>query len=215
MFSHLVLRIEQQYPLLRSEYIQVLLLVVCPLLLLLGVILLDLKFRQRVVVNGAETTFRPSLAVRCWWTFVALALVGNAVFSAGTKHIVGTGYVLAMAHLLLLFELVRTFPSDGIRWRNWWAQVHVPWQNVYCFVKKKSLPGAEEYKLCGIDGQTLVLSRIVHSNGEKIAQRIRFELRLRHLKPSGSESRSALDAIHPVIAIASAVVIVLGRHFGR
>jgi hypothetical protein len=105
-------------------------------------------------------------------------LVGNAVFSAGTKHIVGTGYVLAMAHLLLLFELVRTFPSDvtigsdGIRWRNLWAQVHVPWQNVYCFVKKKSLPGAEEYKLCGIDGQTLVLSRIVHSNGEKIAQRI-------------------------------------------
>ncbi len=221
MFSHLVLRIEQQYPLLRSEYIQVLLLVVCPLLLLLGVILLDLKFRQRVVVNGAETTFRPRLAVRCWWTFVALALVGNAVFSAGTKHIVGTGYVLAMAHLLLLFELVRTFPSDvtigsdGIRWRNLWAQVHVPWQNVYCFVKKKSLPGAEEYKLCGIDGQTLVLSRIVHSNGEKIAQRIRFELRLRHLTPSGSEPRSALDAIHPIIAIASAVVIVLGRHFGR
>src|SRR5260370_8801139 len=129
MFSHLVLRIEQQYPVLRREYLPVSLLVVCPLLLLLGVILLDLKFRERVVVNGAETTFRPRLAVRCWWTFVALALVGNAVFSAGTKHIVGTGYVLALAHLLFLFELVRTFPSDvtigsdGIRWRNLWAQV--------------------------------------------------------------------------------------------
>jgi hypothetical protein len=180
MFSHLVLQIEQQYPLLRSEYIQVLLLVVCPLLLLLGVILLNLKFGQGVVVNGAETTFRPSIAVRCSWIFVAVALVGNAIFSAGTKHIAGTGYFLAVAHLLLLFELLRAFPSDvtirsdGIRWRTLWAPVDVQWEKIYCFVKKRSFPGAEEYRLCGIDGQTLELSRIVHPISKRSGSALRL-----------------------------------------
>jgi hypothetical protein len=203
---------EQHYSVLRSEYIQVLLLVVCPLLLLLGAIFIDLNFGRRILVHNEESTFRPSFAVRCAWVFVIVALVGNALFSVGTKYIEIGGYFLAV------FELVRTFPrsvtigNDGIKWGTLWAQVRLPWEKVYCFVKKRPFPTGEEYKLYGTDGQTLVLSRMVRPNWEKMVQSIAFRLRARHLTPSGSEPQSALDVIHPLIAVASAVVIVFGRY---
>jgi hypothetical protein len=212
MFSHMVLRIEQHYPILRSKYIQVLLLAVCPLLLLLAAILIDLNFGRRVLVHDEETTFRPSLAVRCTWIFVIVALLGNALFSVGTRYIEIVGYFFAV------FELIRTFPrsvtigNDGIKWGTLWAQVRLPWEKVYCFVKKRSFLAGEEYKLHGTDGQTLVLSRMVRPNCEKIAQSIFCQLRARHLAPSGSEPQSALDVIHPLIALASAIVIVFGRY---
>jgi hypothetical protein len=212
MFSHMVFRMEQHYSVLGSEYIQVLLLVVCALLLLLGAILIDLNFGRRVVVHNEESSFRPSFAVRCAWIFVIVALVGKAVFSVGARYIETGGYFLAV------FELVRTFPrsvtvgNDGIKWGTLWAQVRLPWEKVYCFVKKRSLPAGQQYKLYGTDGQTLVLSRMVRPNCEKMAQSIAFQLRAHHLTPSGSEPQSALDVIHPLIAVASAVVIVFGRY---
>jgi hypothetical protein len=215
MSSQLVLQAEQQYPVFRSEYIQVLVFVVCPLIILLSAILIDLTFERRIRVHNGETTFRASLAVRCAWIFVIAALLGNALFSVGTK------YIVIVADLLAVFELVRTFPTnitignEGIKWGTLWTKMCLPWEKVYCFVKKKSLPGAEEYRLYGTDGQTLVLSRMVHPDSKKIAQWIAFQLRLRHLTFNDPEPQSVMNGIHRLIAVACAVVIVFGRYLGR
>ncbi len=185
MFSHTVLRLEQQYPILRSEYIQVLLLVVFPLLILLAVILADLIFARSLRVQNEEAIFRPSLAIRFWWLFVFVAVVVSAVFT------VRIGAFVRFAHLALAFELLRSFPTNvvighnEIKWRTPWARVTLPWERVSCFVKKKSLPMAEEWR------------------------------RVHQFRPSAAEPQSLLEVIHPAVSIAAAAIIVLGWQFPK
>lgn len=99
-----------------TEHVRVLLLIVCPLLLLLGAILVDINFRRSVIVDDEGSTFRPSLAVRCAWIFVMVALLGGALFPAGNRPLEIVGYLFAV------FELMRTFPqsvtivSNEIEW---------------------------------------------------------------------------------------------------
>jgi|KBSMisStandDraft_5_1062788.scaffolds.fasta_scaffold673225_1 ABC-type multidrug transport system fused ATPase/permease subunit len=215
MFSHTVLRLEQQYPILRSEYIQVLLLVVCPLLILLAVIVADLIFARGVRVQNEKAIFRPSLAIRFWWIFVLAAVFISVVF---TNRMGAFG---VFAHLALAFELVRNFPTNvlighhEIRWRTPWAWATLPWESVSCFVKNKSLPGAEEWRLYGREGQRLVISRVTHRDYEKIIHSIAFELRAHQFTSSAAEPRSLLDVIHPAVSIAAAAIIVVGWHFPK
>src|SRR5260370_37188837 len=75
-------------------------------------------------------------------------------------------------------------------------------------LRNTSYAGLTGRRWCSVESCTPMAKR-------SPSELVRFELRLRHLTPSGSEPRSALDAIHPVIAIASVVVIALGRHLGR
>lgn len=215
MFSHTVLRLEQQYPILRSEYIQVLLLVVFPLLILLAVILADLIFARSLRVQNEEAIFRPSLAIRFWWLFVFVAVVVSAVFT------VRIGAFVRFAHLALAFELLRSFPTNvvighnEIKWRTPWARVTLPWERVSCFVKKKSLPMAEEWRLYGREGERLVISRAMHRDYEKMVHSIAFELRVHQFRPSAAEPQSLLDVIHPAVSIAAAAIIVFGWQFPK
>jgi hypothetical protein len=208
--SQLRLRLPASYPALRSEYVQVLVLVVVPLILLLAVLLLDLVLRRRIFAHGGYLTFHPSFAVRCAWAFTILALLAHPFVS---HHL----WIVVAADLMAALELLRSFPrklilgSDGLRWRNITGPVVLPWEQVSCFAKSRSLFGTE-YKLFGNEGQTLVINSLVLPGWEQIVRRISLTLAQRHLKPSSDVPQSALGTLHRLIVPAWLLVIVLGGH---
>jgi|HubBroStandDraft_2_1064218.scaffolds.fasta_scaffold03496_3 hypothetical protein len=209
--AQLRLRLQASYPALRSEYVQVLVLVVVPLIFLLAVLLLDLVLRRRVFAHNGYFTFRPSFAVRCAWIFTILALLADPFAS---HHPL---WIVVAADLLAALELLRTFPrklilgSDGLHWRNITGPVVLPWEQVSCFAKSRS-PFGTEYRLFGNEGQTFVINSLVLPGWEQIVRRISLNLEQRYLKPSSAVPQSALDTLHRLIVPACLLVIVLGRH---
>jgi len=212
-------RFLQHFPVLQSEYIQVLIVIVCPLVLLLIGLLLDLKFRRRTIVAGGKIRFRASLAIRCAWAFVIVMAVANALFSVRTKY----GAFTVIGTLLILMELARTFPGnvtisdEGIAWSTLASRAFVQWEEIHCFVRQKDigLTGEEEYRLYGTHGQKLVFSRLVRPDFEAIAGQIRRQLRLHGVRPDGPEPQSILDDIHRFFAIAGAIVVVYSLYLRR
>jgi len=108
----------QLFPALRSEYMQALVLLVCPLILVATILLIDLRTRRRVLADHDAVTYRPSLAVRFAWTTAMTVLLANLF---PTRH---QNWILLSANLLALLELVRTFrrsltlTPEGLHWRS-------------------------------------------------------------------------------------------------
>jgi hypothetical protein len=219
MSSLIPSRFLQLFPMLQSEYLQVLIVIVCPLILLLVALLLDLKFRRRAVAYNGRITFRASLAVRCAWAFVLFLVSANALFSVSAKF----GTFTLIGTLLIVMELMRTFPGnvtirdERIAWSTLASRAFVRWEEIHCFVKQKDigLTGEEEYRLYGTHGQKLVFSRMVRPDFETIAGQIRRQLRLHSVMPDGSEPQSILDDIHRVFGIAGAAAIIYGMYVRR
>ncbi len=210
MVSHLWARLLELYPALRSEYIQVLVLLVVPLILLLAVLLADLGIRSRVVAQDGGLTFRPSLTVRCGWVFVILALLFN---SFASRH---PSWIIMTADLLASWELLRTFPRNltlapgGLVWRDIRGVVSLPWEQISCFAAKRS-PFGVECKVCGDGGQIFVVDSMVFPGWKQIIRGISLSLEQRHLKPSSAIPPTALDTLHRVLLPACMIIIVFGH----
>lgn len=214
MLPHFIAGLMQRYPILQNEYVQVLAVVVTPLVLLLGCILFELSFRKSAVRSGAITIFTPSLTIRSFWLVLTVGLAIQGSYSAGTHYLVAT------ADFALVFELLRTFPStirirnNGIQWSSLLRTVNLPWENIYCFVHRKSKLALldEDYRLYGTGGERLVIAPSVYSDSKGIVRQVATHLRQRDLIPSSAEPQSMLDRVHGMISIASGVIIVLGRY---
>lgn len=214
MSSSLIHGLLHRYPFLQSEYIQVLIVVVGPLLLVLVALLFDLTFRRRVVVNDKTITFRSSFAVRCAWAFVVIMIAANAVLSLNAKNAAFTVF----GSLIALLELVRNFPGniavgdDGVKWPTLGRRAFVRWEEVSCFVKQTYAGGTreEEYRLYGMHGEKLVFSRMLRSDYEAIANQIRHQLRSHGITPGALEPQSILDNIHKFLAIIGTAAILYG-----
>ncbi len=186
---------------------------VVPLIVLLTVLLVDLKTRRGVVAKGGYLTFRPSFAVRFAWFFTIVALLVNLFV---IRH---HPWIVITADLLAALELLRTFPQnlilgpDGLRWSNITGTVELPWEQVSCFVERRSPFGAE-YRLISNDGQTLVISSLVLPAWKQIVRRIWLNLDQRNLKPSSTAPPSPLDMLHRWLLPASVLVIFLGGRIG-
>lgn len=204
----------QRFPFLRSEYIQVLIVVVGPLVLVLIALLLDLAFRRRVIVNDKTITFRASVAVRCAWAFVVIMIAANAVFSLTAKKAAFTVF----GSLIILLELVRAVPGnitvshDGVGWPTLGRRAFVRWEEVSCFVKQTYAAGTreEEYRLYGTHGEKLVFSRLVRPDYETIANQIRRQLRSHGITPGALEPQSILGDVHKFLAIIGTAAILYG-----
>jgi hypothetical protein len=209
--SHLWLRLLELYPALRSAYVQVLVFVVVPLVLLVAVLVADLRVRIRVLAHDGSLTFRPSVAVRCAWFFGILALLSHP-FASHARN-----WIIVAADLLASLELLRTFPRnltlapEGLRWSELYGSVSLPWEEISCFTRERSRFGAE-YKLRGDAGQSFVVSPMVFPGSEQIIRRISLSLNQRHLNPSSAMSLTPLDWLHRVLLVASLIIVVLGNH---
>jgi hypothetical protein len=207
--ARLWLRLQELHSALRSEYVQVLVLAVVPLILLLAVLLVDLKTRRRVVAQGGYLTFRPSLAVRFAWFFTIVAVLVDLF---AIRH---HSWIIITADLLAGLELLRTFPRNlilgpvGLRWSNMSATVELPWEQVSCFVEQRS-PFGVEYRLIGIDGQTLVINSLVLPGWKQIVRRIWLSLDQRNLKPSSALPPSPLDMLRRWLLPTYLLIIFLG-----
>lgn len=204
-------RLEEIYPSLRSEYVQVLALVVVPLIILFGFPIADLTFRRRTQFVDGAAIFRPSIAVRLAWLLAIMALVANLLFS---RH----HWIVVAANVLALIELVRTFPRDlnvtpeGLRWHEISGQVCVTWEQISCFTQKRSLFGTE-CKLCSNDGRTFVINSMIFPEWKQIFRRISLSLAQHHLVPSATTDQTALEKLHRILAPACLLLIVLGDPF--
>jgi len=200
--------LENLYPALRSEEVQVLVLLVAPLILILIVLLADLTIRRKVLQPDGQLIFRPSLAVCCAWALVIVVLWGKLL--AGRD----SNVILIAAHLLASFELLRTFPrslklaDDGIHWHSICGPVTVPWEQIACFGKERSLLGAQ-YRLCGDHGQTFLIDPMVLPSYKRIVRRISLVLAQRHLVPSAVVSPTILDRLHRLLAPACLLIVIL------
>ncbi len=200
-------------PALRSEYVQVLVLVVVPLTVLLAVLLVDLKIRRAVVGQHGYMTFRPSLAVRFAWFFTIVTLLVNLF---AIRHY---SWIVITADLLAALELLRTFPQTlilgpgGLRWKNITGTVELAWEQVSCFAERRSAFGVE-YRLIGNDGQTLVISSLVLPGWKQIVRGIWLNLDQRHLKPGSVVPQSALNMLHGLLVPVCLLIIVLGYRVG-
>lgn len=212
-FSGLWLRLQELYPALHSEYVQVLVAVVVPLVLLLLIFLIDLKSRRKVSATDGAVTFRPSLAVRCTWILAILALSAHAL----TVHDAYSIIIVAV-DLLAILELLRTFPRklslipEGVRWHSFTGQIDLPWEHISCFARRASRLGME-YALSRNDGKTFVINSMVLPSAQLIVNRIHSNLIQRHLDPASAEPRSTLDTLHRLLLPACLVVIIFGSRF--
>lgn len=208
--SHLWVRLLELYLGLRSEYVQVLVLVVVPLILLLAVLLVDLGIRGRVVAQDGRLTFRPSLVVRCGWVFGMLLLLFN---SFASHH---PNWIIMTADLLAAWELLRTFPRnltlapEGLVWRDIRGKVSLPWEQISRFAAKRS-PFGVEYKVCGDGGQSFAIESMVFPGWKQIIRGISLRLERRHLNPSSAVPPTALDTLHRVLLPACMIIIVFGH----
>ena len=204
--SHLWVRLLELYPGLRSEYVQVLVLLVVPLIVLLAVLLADLGIRRRVVAQDGGLTFRPSLAVRCGWVFVILALLFNSFVSHHPSWIILTSDLLASWELLRTFPRNLTLVPEGLLWRDIRGAVSLPWEQISCFAAKRS-PFGVEYKVCGDGGQIFVIESMVFPGWKQIIRGISLSLEQRHLKPSSAVPSTAMDMLHRVLLPACMIIL--------
>lgn len=207
-FHQLWLRILDLFPALRSEYVQVLVLVVLPLGILASALIADLRFGRRTVAEQGTLTFRPSLAVRCAWIFAVVAIVANLL---AVRH----HWIVTTANVLALEELVRTFPRrlvvapDGLRWRNLTGEVSVPWELLACFSQQKSRLGTE-VKLYRDDGRSFVVQSMIFPGWKQIVRRISLSLAERHLIPSPTSPQTTAERLQRIVAPACLVLIAIG-----
>jgi hypothetical protein len=204
-------RILELYPAMRSEYVQVLVLVAVPLIVFLAALLADLRIRRRVLDENGDLIFRASLAVRCAWMLGILALLSHAMLTRNLRWITVTADLLAVLELLRTFPRNLTIAPDGLRWRNFGGWVSLRWEHVSCFARTRSTFGAE-YKLCGDAGQTFAFASVAIPQWRQIVQRIFLGLDQRHLKPSSALSRNALDRLHRFLLPACIIIIVFGNY---
>ncbi|MGC2475050.1 MAG: hypothetical protein WA485_11995 [Candidatus Sulfotelmatobacter sp.] len=213
LIARLLQRLQDLFPLLHSQYIQVLVLVVIPLTLLLGVLLSDLTFRRRSQTTPGTAVSSPSIAVRLAWMVGILALVANLV---STRH----HWIVVAANVLALIELVRTFPRElvetpeGVRWCEISGQVSLTWEEISRFAQKRSLFGIE-CKLCSNDGRGFVINSMIFPGWKQMVRRISLNLAQRHLVPNAKAEQTALDRAHRILAPACLLLIVLGDRFFR
>ena len=202
------------FPALRFEYVQVLVLVACPLILLATILIVDLRTRHRVLAAQSTVTFRPSLAVRCAWIFGMIALAANVFLSHHQR------WILLTANLLALLELVRTFPrnliiaADGLHWRSFTRSVSVPWEHISCFAQKRTAFGTE-YQLCGNEDQVFIVSSAVIPAWRQIVRGIAINLSERHLQPASSAPSSLLNSLHRLLLPIALLITIAGSQLTR
>jgi hypothetical protein len=202
----------QLLPALRSEYMQALVLLVCPLILVAAILVVDLRSRRRVLADHGTVSYRPSLAVRFAWMIVMTALLASLF---PTRH---QNWILLTANLLALLELVRTFPrsltlaAEGLHWRSLGGSISLSWEHISCFAEKRSVFGTE-YQLCGDEDQIFVLNSAVIPAWRQIVRRIGINLAQRHLHPASTARASVLNSLHRFLLPIALLIAVAGSQF--
>jgi len=202
----------QLFPVLRSEYMQVLVLLVCPLILVAMVLVVDLRSRRRVLADHGTVSYRPSLAVRFAWLIVMAALLANLFF---TPH---QNWILLTVNLLALMELVRTFPrsltlsAEGLHWWSLTGSISLSWEHISCFAERRSVFGTE-YQLCGDEDQVFALNSAVIPAWRQIVRRIGINLTQRHLQPASTRPASLLNSLHRFLLPISLLIAIAGSQF--